>query len=51
MFLSISQVVSDYNFKGAYSSALAGTMVSQPGNAWSVIYNPASIGEINPPNT
>ena len=45
--LSLSQSISDYTYTGAEVSALAGAVVSKPGNTWSIFHNPAGIAEIN----
>ena len=41
----LSQSISDYSYRGSYSSAVVGSMVSRDANPWSVVYNPASIAE------
>jgi len=39
--------VSDYAYTGAEVSAMAGTVVAEKGNNWSIFHNPAGLAEIN----
>ena len=44
--ISFSQTVSDYAYTHAEVSALAGAVVSENGNSWSIFHNPAGIVEV-----
>jgi len=42
-----AQTVSDYAYTGAEVSAMAGAVVAENGNNWSIFHNPAGIAEID----
>ena len=44
--ISFAQV-SDYAYTGAEASAMAGAIVAEKGNNWSIFHNPAGLTEIN----
>ena len=39
--------VSDYAYTGAEASAMAGAIVAEKGNNWSIFHNPAGMTEID----
>ena len=39
--------VSDFAYTGAEASAMAGAVVAEEGNDWSIFHNPAGLTEIN----
>ena len=45
--ISFSQTVSDYPYTSAQVSAMAGAVVAENGNDWSIFHNPAGIVEID----
>ena len=44
---TFAQTVSDYAYTGAEASAMAGAVVAEKGNNWSIFHNPAGIAEID----
>jgi len=44
---SFTQTVSDYAYTSAQVSAMAGAVVAENGNNWSIFHNPAGIAEID----
>ena len=44
---SFAQTVSDYAYTHAKVAAMAGAVVSESGNNWSIFHNPAGITEVD----